>query len=61
MFPTWILRPLVCLVLLAQLPSSTAELIVSAAEGEIFSAVFHFLVVAGDLYFCYKIIRDGIE
>ncbi|CCG40009.1 exported hypothetical protein [Magnetospirillum molischianum DSM 120] len=61
MYPNWILRISLCFVLLAQLPGAFAELVVSAAEGELIWMLVHSLAVIGDFYFCYKIIRDGID
>jgi len=61
MYPNWVLRIFLCFVLLAQLPGSCAEFVVSLAEGEWMWTAIHFLAGIGDLYFCYKVLRDGIE
>jgi len=61
MYPSWIFRPLLCFVLLAQLPGASAELLVSVAEAEWFWSFVHLAAVVGDIFFCYKILRDGIE
>jgi len=61
MFADWFPRIALCIVLLIQIPGSGAELIVSAAEGEIGWFIAHLIAVLGDVYFCYWIIRDGLE
>jgi len=61
MVPNWILRILLCFVLVAQIPGSSAELVVAFAEAEWMWTLIHLGAVIGDVFFCYKVLRDGIE
>lgn len=61
MVPYWIYRILLCFVLIAQIPGSSAELVVAFAEAEWTGVLIHLGAVIGDLFFCYKVLRDGIE
>ncbi|SEH51207.1 hypothetical protein [Magnetospirillum fulvum] len=61
MVSNWILRILLCFVLISQIPGSSAELLVAFAEGEWLLTLIHLGAVIGDVFFSYKVLRDGIE